>query len=176
MSNYKEIVTKAVLGKAKKKSINNFTVTPNETPSTILGCWLINHKYMGHNNNGVVNVNGSYDINVWYAYDNNKKTAVANYTFNYNDLLNMNVKNNLKISNDDEIVIKALKQPTVSNVEIKDDKVVIDVEKELGVEVVGETLVKINVMDDYDEYEELVDEIDDNTLENIEAVNTEFLD
>ena len=40
---YKEIVTKAVIGKGKKKYKNSYQVTVENTPSTILGCWIINH-------------------------------------------------------------------------------------------------------------------------------------
>lgn len=43
MSSFKEIVTKAVIGKAKKTNNANFLLTPEEKPNTILGCWVINH-------------------------------------------------------------------------------------------------------------------------------------
>ena len=44
---YKEIVTKAVIGKAKKKYKNTYEITIEEKPSTILGCWIINHTFKG---------------------------------------------------------------------------------------------------------------------------------
>lgn len=43
MSNYREIVTKAVIGKAKKTSGNKFQIETDEEPNTVLGCWVINH-------------------------------------------------------------------------------------------------------------------------------------
>ena len=43
MSNYKEIVTKAVVGKAKKTSAGDYTISTEEIPNTVLGCWVINH-------------------------------------------------------------------------------------------------------------------------------------
>ena len=43
MASFKEIVTKAVIGKAKKTSSNEFLLTPEEAPNTVLGCWVINH-------------------------------------------------------------------------------------------------------------------------------------
>ena len=42
MNNYREIVTKAVVSKGKKLFTSTNTVTVNN-PSTILGCWVINH-------------------------------------------------------------------------------------------------------------------------------------
>lgn len=43
MANTREIVTKAVLGKGKRTFTTTNSVTPEITPSTILGCWVINH-------------------------------------------------------------------------------------------------------------------------------------
>lgn len=43
MANYKEIVTKAIIGKGKKHFTTTSTVTPEVNPTTILGCWVINH-------------------------------------------------------------------------------------------------------------------------------------
>lgn len=43
MSSYREIVTKSVIGKGKKTFSNNYTLVPEEKPTTILGCWVINH-------------------------------------------------------------------------------------------------------------------------------------
>lgn len=43
MSNYREIVTKAVIAKGKKLFSSNHTVSVTNHPSTILGCWVINH-------------------------------------------------------------------------------------------------------------------------------------
>lgn len=40
---YKEIVTKAVIGKGKKKYTNKYQINVEQNPSTILGCWIINH-------------------------------------------------------------------------------------------------------------------------------------
>ena len=43
MASYKEIVTKAVVGKGKKTFTTTHTVSPEVVPTTILGCWVINH-------------------------------------------------------------------------------------------------------------------------------------
>ena len=47
---FKEIVTKAVIGKGKKHFLNTYSLTPEVKPSTILGCWVINHTFNGFNN------------------------------------------------------------------------------------------------------------------------------
>lgn len=43
MAAFKEIVTKAVVGKGKKYFKNNYTIEASDTPTTVLGCWVINH-------------------------------------------------------------------------------------------------------------------------------------
>jgi len=43
MASFKEIVTKAVIGKGKKIFTSTNRVTPDPVATTILGCWVINH-------------------------------------------------------------------------------------------------------------------------------------
>ena len=43
MSAYKEIVTKAVVGKGKKYYKNTYKVNTDSPVDTVLGCWVINH-------------------------------------------------------------------------------------------------------------------------------------
>ena len=40
---YKEIVTKAIIGKGKKYFKNNYSISVSDNPTTVLGCWVINH-------------------------------------------------------------------------------------------------------------------------------------
>lgn len=168
MSSFKEIVTKAVIGKAKKTSNNTFSLEPEEVPNTVLGCWVINHKFNGtKGSNGSVLVNGSFDVNVWYSYDSDKKTAVTTKNFTYNDTMNIPLKEDHNLSDATEIIVRCLHQPTVANVSVENGVVKLDIEKELGVEIVGDTKVKISVEDDEDDYEEIFDEIDSPELDEI---------
>ncbi len=173
MSNYREIVTKAVIGKAKKTSSSNFNLTPEERADTVLGCWVINNTFNGANNNGSVLITGSFDVNVWYSYDNDTKTAVSTKRFNYSDKMNVPLKNDTVLDNNSEIIVRSLKQPTVTNVDIKDGVVNLTIEKELGVEIVGNTKVKISVEDLDDDYEEIIDEEVDEEIDNVKE---EYLD
>lgn len=47
---YKEIVTKAILGKGKKYYKNSYSVSVDGVPSTVLGCWVINHLLVSGDN------------------------------------------------------------------------------------------------------------------------------
>ena len=153
MNNYKEIVTKAVVGKSKKSSNDSFSITCENIPSTVLGCWVINHKFSGTSNNDKIDVSGSYDVNVWYSYDNDTKTTVAKETYSYNDNLSVNLKEN--ISDGKEVIVRSLKQPTVTNVKIVGSSVELNIEKELACEVVGNTKIKVPVETIEDDYEDI---------------------
>lgn len=158
MSSFKEIVTKAIIGKAKKTSSSEFSLTPELTPDTILGCWVINNRFSGTNQNGVVLVNGSFDVNVWYSYENDTKTAVSNKTFTYQERMPVHLKDNSTLTDKEEIIVRSLKQPTVSNVAVNNGIVKLTVEKELGVEIIGDTKLKVSIEDDEDDYEVINDD------------------
>ncbi len=177
MAVYKEIVTKAVIGKGKKTSVSSCNITPEITPDTVLGCWVINHEFNGRNNGGSVNVTGGFDVNVWYSYDNNTKTSVATDHFNYSENMNLKLKNDSKLTNTSEIIVRSLKQPTVTDVKIENGQVSMNVEKELGIEIVGDTMVKVSVEEDEDEYEIIEDDVTKEDMEKIdEEVKEEYLD
>ncbi len=177
MANYKEIVTKAVVGKAKKTTTSHFSLQPQERADTVLGCWVINHSFQGRNNAGNVMIDGEFDVNVWYSYDNDTKTTVSTERFRYNDKMNVRRHDDGGIDSS-EIIVRSLKQPTVTNVEIVNGVVQLDVEKELGVEVVGNTKLKVPVEDDYDDYEEILDEeeFEEEHQQEIEDIQEDYLD
>ena len=170
MAYFKEIMTKAVIGKGKKTTDQNLTINTDSNIDTVLGCWVINHDFNGINNNGKVTVNGAYDVNVWYAYDNNTKTNVLVNRFPYQDSMNVKIKEDGDIKTS-EIIVRSLSQPSVTDVSIDGNNINLTVHKEMGAEIVGDTKVKVSVEDDFDEYEELddPDEID----EYVEKIDTE---
>lgn len=175
MAYFKEIVTKAVVGKGKKATTSKYTIKPAEKPNTVLGCWIINHKFNGTTVGSDTYVNGSFDVNVWYSYDNDARTGVATGTFNYNDKMNVPLMNANKLTNNREVIVSSLSDPNVVDVEVADDNIVFSVRKEMGIEIVGDTKIRVNVDDDYDDYMEIVDdevsndvltEIDNSVVEN----------
>ena len=161
MASFKEIVTKAVIGKGKKYFKNNYTIEAETKPSTVLGCWVINHKFKGYKSGEKIGVDGSYDVNIWYSYDNDSKTTVVNKQIKYNEIFNVKVRQDADLTGDTDIIVRTLIQPTCSKVDITDDgNISFDIEKELGVEVVGETKMKIAIEDDEEPWEDLDEDID----------------
>lgn len=170
MAEYKEIVTKAVIAKGKKSTSNKYTLEPEEIPNTILGCWVINNTFNGTSVGDSIIVNGSFDVNVWYSYDNDSKTAVSTKKYNYSDTMHMKSLNSL--DSRPEVLVKSLKQPTVADVKIDNGVVNLSIDKELGIEIVGNTKIKVPVESLDDDYEVLED---DQPLEEIDKVNEDYL-
>ncbi|MDD2409451.1 MAG: outer spore coat protein CotE [Bacilli bacterium] len=171
MANYKEIVTKAVIGKTKKSTSEDLIIDTKSSIDTVLGCWVINHNFSGRNNQGKVHIEGSYDVNIWYSFSNNTKTDVLVRNFVYKDIVNVKLKNDNILNNTDEIIVRSLSAPSVTKVDVDGSNVKLNIEKELGVEIVGEAMVKVAVEEDYDDYDN-----DDSEPETYieEAINDEI--
>lgn len=177
MAYFKEIVTKAVIGKGKKTTSATHNITPNNKPDTILGCWIINNSFKGISSGQDVLVNGSYDVNVWYSYDNDSKTDVCSGNFTYSDKMNVPLSNNAKLTNNTEVIVTSLVDPNVVEVNVVDNSISFTVKKEMGIEIVGDTKIRVNVEDDYDDFKEIYDkEINEEILNQIDAeVNDNYL-
>lgn len=178
MAYFKEIVTKAIIGKGKKTTNLNHTVETEDSINTVLGCWVINHTFNGINNGGKVLINGSYDINIWYSYDNNTKTNVLVRRFNYQDTMNVRIKENGELTNTSEIIVRSLNQPSVTDVSVEESNILLSVHKEMGVEIVGDTKVRVSVEDDFEDYEEILDEENESSndpIDEIEEINEDYL-
>lgn len=176
MASYKEIVTKAIIGKGKKSFKNSYTIDVENEPSTVLGCWVINHKFKGYKSGDSIGVDGSFDVNIWYSYDNDSKTLVASKKIEYNDLVNLRIRENSDLTNDTDIIVRILNQPNCSNVSISGNTINFDIEKELGIELVGDTKMKIAIEDDEEPWDILDDDITDETLKEIdESVDENYL-
>lgn len=171
-NNYKEIITKAIIGKGKKIFKNEYSVECEKDIDTVLGCWVINHDLKGVKDGEYIKIVGSYDINIWYSYDNNTKTDVVSNRMFYEERVRVRIKENSEINDNTEIIIRSLKNPTCIDVNNFDKTIKYTISKELGIEILGDTKIRIPVStneDDYDviiDEESLSDEIDKSVNEN----------
>ena len=176
MGSYREIVTKAIISKGKKVFVHQNKLEASNGPTTVLGCWVINHNFSGVKQNQKVLINGSYDINIWYSYDNDTKTDVIKETYTYNEVVKMNDPN--RDYDNANIIVRSLTDPKCVKVNIEGDKIVYEVELELGIELVGDTKVKISVDDELDDYTLIEDEdTDEKVMDEIDKeVKTDYLE
>lgn len=174
---FKEIVTKAVVGKGKKFFKNNYSIKTEIMPSTVLGCWVINHKFKGYKSGDSIGVDGSYDVNIWYSYENDSKTMVVSKKIDYNEFFNVKIKEDFDLTSDTDIIVRTLKQPSCTHVEIDDEgNINFNIEKEMGVEIVGETKFKIATEGYEEEWEDLDNDVNDEVLDEIDSnVNENYI-
>ena len=171
---FKEIVTKAVIGKGKKYFKNNYNLLAEHNANTILGCWVINHKFKGSVVGEKVVIDGSFDINIWYSYDDDQKTAVATKSIPYTETVSVKTKTVTTINGRD-IIVRALKQPSCSNVKATEDVIDFDIEKELRIELVNDAKVKIAIEDDEEPWETLDDDEEEVERKIDEEVKEDFI-
>ncbi|MED5050560.1 spore coat protein [Anoxybacillus sp. UARK-01] len=165
MSEYREIITKSVVGKGRKFSQSTHTLAAPNHPSSILGCWIINHRYEAKKNGRTIEIHGRYDINVWYSYHNNTKTEVVNETVSYTDIVKLKYRNDDEvISDDSDIIVRVVQQPNCleCTISANGNKIVVQAEREFVAEVIGETKVWVAIHPDgYGSEEDFDYDVDD---------------
>lgn len=124
--------TKAVTNKKTYDNYLQYGLVGEESPNTILGVWITNHKYKGIKNENNLHLEGSFEINVWYSYDDNNKTNVKTRIVTYNE-------NILSIFNEKSYFgIKVLGEPICHETYIEDGKIIVEVFKQFEIEVIDE--------------------------------------
>ncbi|MDI3256321.1 MAG: outer spore coat protein CotE [Kyrpidia sp.] len=159
----REIITDAVCGRGSRYSQMTYTIHPTNRPSTIGGCWVMNHSYEGHLIGDVVEVRGRMDINVWYAYNNNSETAVAKDTVSYVEHIPLRDLDPHCLQGHREVMVKVVQPPHCLDAVIAANgtDIAVRVEKELSAEVIGRTKLYVMVCEPpgkKDEDEDLVEE------------------
>lgn len=173
LDNYREIITKAVCGKGRKFTQASHTVSPSHKATSILGCWIINHKYEAEKKGDAVEVMGSYDINCWYSFQNNTKTEVATETVTYTDVVPLVVRDENILSDEVDVIARAIQQPNTleANISPNGSSVVVSVEREFEVEVIGDTKIHVSVHPNG-----IIPELDDVAFSENDISDEEFED
>lgn len=140
----KEIVTKAVISKGKINESNDLELEINDNASKVIGCWVINHNYINSIENGKVYVNGSYDVHIWYALNNNTDTKIFKKTIEYKQEV---VMVNTFDANESEYKVYCIEYPNCTSLQLKDNTFLLTIKKGLAVDVIGESKLLVQVSD-----------------------------
>lgn len=166
MNEVREIVTRAVIAKGKKIFKICETIKPVNVPFSVLGCWVINHQFEAMLNEKKVDLDGSFEINVWFASDNNTKTDVAKAYTNYTGSVRVREIICDNISSQCDVIARVLQQPTCTNAKITENGIEIEVVFEVLVEVIGETKMMVTVFNNCNEPYEVIDDFESEINEN----------
>lgn len=172
MNEIREIVTKAIVGKGKKLIRLKSSVNPEFEAFSILGCWVINHEFEATLNEKLVELEGTLEVNIWYAYDNNTKTDIAKQILKYDEKIK--TRQIVKDVSDDsrDVIVRILQQPTCTNASINDNLIEVEIVLEVLAEIIGETKMMVTVFANNSVMDNQ-DIIDDN-FEN--EINENFID
>ena len=173
-NNYKEIVTKTIIGKGKKEFKNTYEVISDKKVDTVLGCWVINHKLKGKKDNDYIKINGSFDVNIWYSYDNNTKTDVISSSVNYEEKLRVKLKDKSVLNDESDIIVRSLKNPSCVDVNKDNNVIKYTISKELGIEIVGDQIIRIPISNNEEEYDVIIDE-EEVSKEIDNSINEDYL-
>lgn len=168
MNEVREIVTKAVVAKGKKAMHITHSINTTKHPYSVLGCWIINHEFEATRNNDLVDINGEFEVNIWYSTEENSRTDVLREKVAYKKDIKVKRIVNEYLENSDDVLAKILKHPTVTNAKIIDNEIKLDIDLEILAEVIGETKMQVTV------FTPIVNEDDDIDDLDIE-VNEDFL-
>lgn len=139
-------MTKAVVAKGKKRTETKETLCPPNKPTSILGCWVINHTQQAKKVGKYVEVSGKFDVNVWYSHSKHSKTSVFTETIAYKDRIRLHYRDE-PTSRHEEVLVNVLQHPNCTEATISKcgQNFIICVERELVVEVIGETKICVKV-------------------------------
>lgn len=146
---YREIVTKAVIGKGKIADSGEVVIKTDNIVSKVLGCWIINHYCVSVLENSKVVAKGRYDLHIWYGINGDSDTCIHKQTVDYIQDFELNMKSGESLTSSNELNVTCVKYPTCSGLQLNEEGTInIKVDKELSLDVIGETKLKVQVDSD----------------------------
>lgn len=157
-NNIREIYTKAIVAKGKKLAKNTYVFTLQKQPGEILGCWITNHHYEAAIKNKIPKIIGTYDVHIWYAFDDNMDSCVEKHLVTYIDEMQVSKKENREFETSDQVKARCLHKPKNLSASFCGMQATLEVEKEMQIEISGETCIKVEVKNEdevWDEFEDI---------------------
>lgn len=139
-------MTKAVVAKGRERTETTETLCPPNRPTSILGCWVINHTHQARKSGKYVEVSGKFDVNVWYSHSNHSKTSVFTESISYKDRIKLHYRDD-PTSRHEEVIVNVVQHPNCTEATISKcgEKFIICIERELIAEMIGETKICVAV-------------------------------
>lgn len=147
MNDIREIVTKAVIGKGNRKF--ETTVMMPETPGLVmrvLGAVMTNHHVDARSSGDLIEISGSYEVHVWYTYDDDQQTEIVRTTIDYGDIIELHHALRDQLFASDEITAEEIVAPHATDVRIEAGMIHVDIDFEVAAEVIGETKMRVAIL------------------------------
>jgi len=183
MNEIREILTKAVIGKGQKAFEINVELPPTPNlPDRTLGAFITNHQMNVRKSGNDIELSGSYALHCWYAHSGDGDTEVVRTTVDYGNTVELQNALRDHLLDTDEILCEELIAPYATNVRVEEGLIVADTQFEVGVEVIGETKMRVAILGpvletpaldqpdtqiDFDDLSEIDEAINENFLEAV---------
>ena len=151
-NNIREIITQAVIAKGKKRTLNKYPFVI-ENYDKILGCWIANHRYNATFKKGQPIVLGTFDVHLWYSY--NDDSNFLKQTVSYMNELDLVKKESRNFNENDELMVVCNREPKCISVNKTDECVLIEIEKEISLSVIGKTTMKVETKNEKESWDEI---------------------
>lgn len=172
MNEIREIVTKAIVEKGKKAIRFVEKVETKNPVESILGCWVLNHSFQADITSDGVLIQGIFEVNIWYSFNNNTQTDIAKEMINYQQVVKTKKKIKEYHEQNTDVIVRMIQPPVCSDVKIVDNLIEIEVFLEVVAEVIGETKMRVTVLDQDNSY----DNEEDDDLDEIDGkINQQFI-
>lgn len=156
-NNIREIYTKAIVAKGKKLSKNTYSLSLSHIPNEILGCWITNHHYEAAIKNRVPKVIGTFDLHIWYSHNDEMESQISKQQITYIDDMQVTKKEDREFELTDQVKARCLENPKCLSASFEQQKVTIEIEKEMQIEISGETCIKVEVKNEEEVWDDLED-------------------
>ena len=120
----------------------------------------ITSEFEATKNLDIVDIDGTFEVNIWYSCLENSKTDVLRETVSYHKDIKTKKIVKSYIDNNVDVLAKVLKHPTVIRAKIDEDKIILDIEFEILAEIIGETKIQVTVFNPIDNEEEDIEDLD----------------
>ncbi|GAB4265111.1 outer spore coat protein CotE [Thermincola ferriacetica] len=151
---YREIITKAVCGSGQQnfRYVEYLSVPAGRIPSSILGSSITRYRLteplkaeISPSGKKTVRVSGTFDINVWYSYNNDQATDVAKETVKFTEIIPIDDISEGIIGPMDARAILTKAPQCIRTLASGQNQIKVEIEMELYAEIIGETKVYVQV-------------------------------
>lgn len=149
----REIIVETTCGSGFKVNeyVEYMELEKGAIPNKILGCFVTNVEKpkalkwkVPERSNYYVPVKGSFDIHVWYSYNNGHETAVSNTSVVYHENIPILKRSGRPIG----AVVATAKldeDPIVTDVKLEGNKICVGVSLKISTEVVGDSRLVVEI-------------------------------
>lgn len=171
---FREIFVKTVCGEGYENITESRSFHPNHQPTRILGTEITDHQFKAEYADNRVVVKGTYEMNIWYAYNEGRDTALLAVPVEYEDEVPLK-RNEATKDSVCEVRVCSAYGPKVIDSEIRGSDIVVTCSRTWHAEIIGESALCVKTYpgqcrsdEFYDKDEAMDDEIDEEYEEDDE--------